>query len=327
MPSVLNRGNLRSFVRSGAVVVALLLSISHSTLAAFLDTGVGARPVGMGGAFTAIADDSNAPMYNPAGIVQVQWNELAAAYANLFSGLSIYAGDDSTEFNQSYFAYTSRPLPHIGSLGVSWKSFNATHLYREDTIALTYARNIGDFIPAFDNALAVGINLKHLRRSVSLDSFSSNDPVFAGGDSASAQTLDLGALYKPQSGPLEGFRVALVGMNLTRPDVGFQATDKLPLEGRLGLAYQSRHLPWLVPSVDVSRRNGVTGVAGGAESWLFRNTLGLRGGANKDEAAAGLSYFQMLGKRYGLRLDYGFTIPFHIEDSGGSHRVALTFYF
>ncbi|OGR90373.1 MAG: hypothetical protein A2992_09650 [Elusimicrobia bacterium RIFCSPLOWO2_01_FULL_59_12] len=314
-------------MRAGALAAALGFGCPGTLPAAFLDLNGGARPVGMGGAFSAIADDSNAPLYNPAGIVQVQWNEFSANYANLYSGLTLYAGDDATRLDQSYFAFASRPIRRVGSLALSWANFNSSHLYHEDTLALTYARNLGDFFPVLDNAFALGINLKVLRRSVSLDAFTAGDPVFAGGDSASAQTVDLGFLYKPPQGRLAGLRLALVGKNLTRPDVGFQAVDRVPLEGRLGIAYQSPRKPWLVPALDISRRNGVTGVAGGLESWLFKNTLGLRGGANRDEAAAGLSYFQMLGKRFGLRLDYGFTIPFYVEESGGSHRLALTLYF
>src|ERR1017187_10395394 len=81
--------------------------------AAFLDDGWGARPVGMGGAFTAIADDSNAPLYNPAGIVQVQWNELSAMYSQLFSGLTLYSGNSATggdisHLGNSYLAYVSK---------------------------------------------------------------------------------------------------------------------------------------------------------------------------------------------------------------------------
>ena len=49
-----------------------LISFTPGTEAAFVDDGWGARPVGMGGFFTAIADDSNAALYNPAGIVQAQ---------------------------------------------------------------------------------------------------------------------------------------------------------------------------------------------------------------------------------------------------------------
>src|SRR3954464_10109002 len=77
--------------------------------AAFLDSGFGARPVGMGGAFTAIADDSNAPLFNPAGLVQVQWNEISAMYARLFSGITLYSGDDQVHLDQSYLAFVSKP--------------------------------------------------------------------------------------------------------------------------------------------------------------------------------------------------------------------------
>ena len=281
----------------------------------------------MGGAFSAVADDSNAPLYNPAGIVQIQWNELSASYANLYSGLTLYSGNDTVQLNQGYLAFAARPIPHIGSVEVSWASFNVTHLYREDSVALTYARNLGDFFPVLDNELSVGMNLKYLRRSVTLDAFTAGDPVFAGGTSQQAGAVDVGALYTPHDGPLAGLRLALVGMDLNRPNVGFQVEDRVPSEGRIGIAYQAKNLPWLVPSLDLSRRGDTTGVAAGVESWLLHNTLGVRGGVNRDEAAAGLSYFQKLGTRFGMRLDYGFTIPFYVEGSGGSHRLTLALYF
>src|SRR5947209_2779725 len=78
----------------------------------------------------------------PAGIVQVPWNEVSAMYARLFSGITLYAGDSTTNLDQSYVAYVSKPIPRIGSWGISWGSFNTTGLYREDTVALTYARNL-----------------------------------------------------------------------------------------------------------------------------------------------------------------------------------------
>jgi hypothetical protein len=312
---------------SFALTVVLCLGIAPRLKAAFQDLDLGARPVGMGGAFSAVADDSNAPLYNPAGIVQIQWNELAATYSNLYSGLTLYSGNDTSQLNQGYFAFAAKPIPHVGSLEISWANFNVTHLYREDTFALTYARNLGDFIPQLDNALSLGTNLKYLRHSVSLDEATANDPVFSGGDSASALTFDLGVLYHPNEGRLAGLRLALVGENLTRPNIGFREEDRVPIETRFGIAYQTPNVPWLVPSLDISRRDGVTGVAAGVESWLFHNMLGLRGGVNRDEASAGISFYQALGKRYGLRLDYGFTIPFFIEGSGGSHRLALALYF
>src|SRR5471030_2119092 len=125
-------------------LAVLLPSASGPSWAAFLDNGWGARPVGMGGAFTAIADDSSAPMYNPAGVVQVQWFELSAMYSQLFSGLTLYSGNsttggDTVHLDQSFLSYVSKPSA-FGSFGLSWTNFNTTDLYREDTVTLSYAR-------------------------------------------------------------------------------------------------------------------------------------------------------------------------------------------
>jgi len=287
----------------------------------------GARPTGMGGAFTAIADDANAPLYNPAGLVQVQWNEVSAMYAQLFSGLTLYSGQDTVHLDQSYLAYVSKPLANIGSLGFSWSSFSTTHLYREDTLTLTYARNVGDFIPVLGNSLAAGLNMKYMRHGITLDSYTNNDPVFAGGDTASAFTVDAGLLYKPEEGILDGWRFGVSGQNLTQPNVSFSETDRVSRAWRFGTAYQSRQMPWLVPSLDVVNQEGSTNLLGGFESWLFQDTIGLRAGGNRQEAAAGMSYYYAANKKWGLRLDYALTIPYYIENTSGSHRLALTVYF
>ena len=77
-------------------------------------------------------------------------------------------------------------------------------------------------------------------------------------------TADVGILWKPEDGPFQGWRVGLTGQNLTQPDVGFDTTDRVPAEGRLGFAYQSKQMPWLVPDIDVTRQDGVTGVNAGS---------------------------------------------------------------
>ena len=313
------------------ILAGFFLLNSVPARAAFTDTGFGARPEGMGGAFTAIADDSNAPLFNPAGLVQVQWNEVSAMYSQLFSGLSLYSGNAATggntvNLNQSYVAYVSRPSA-LGSFGLSWANFNTTTLYREDTLTLSYARYLGDFIPVLDNQLSIGVNLKYLRRAFSLDANTVNDPVFSAGDSRHAFTGDMGLLWKPEEGQFEGWRAGLSVMNLNQPDVGFQETDRVPVEYRLGLAYQSKQRPWLVPAVDITRQDGSTGVYGGLESWLFHDTLGLRAGANNSEATTGISYYQTLGKKTGFRLDYSFSVPFYVDGTSGSHRLQITIYF
>ena len=51
--------------------------------AQFLKIGVGARAVGMGGAYTAVGEDLTAMAWNPAGLAGMEKREVAAMYANL----------------------------------------------------------------------------------------------------------------------------------------------------------------------------------------------------------------------------------------------------
>lgn len=48
--------------------------------AMFLDIGYGARPMGMGGAFTALANDANAALWNPAGLATLPGPSLSFFY-------------------------------------------------------------------------------------------------------------------------------------------------------------------------------------------------------------------------------------------------------
>lgn len=47
------------------------ISVAETYMESVLKDGFGVRPLGMGGAFTAVADDSNAVYYNPAGIAEI----------------------------------------------------------------------------------------------------------------------------------------------------------------------------------------------------------------------------------------------------------------
>lgn len=55
--------------------------------AEFLKIPVGARAVGMGGAFSAIADDATAPYWNPAGMVYLPYKEAFLQHAEQFGNL------------------------------------------------------------------------------------------------------------------------------------------------------------------------------------------------------------------------------------------------
>jgi len=55
--------------------------------AEFLKIAVGARAVGMGGAFSAVADDATSPFWNPAGMVYLPYKEAFLQHAEQFGSL------------------------------------------------------------------------------------------------------------------------------------------------------------------------------------------------------------------------------------------------
>lgn len=51
------------------LIIVFYSSIANAEIPFFFE---GTRPMGMGGAFTAVADDENAILYNPAGLAKVK---------------------------------------------------------------------------------------------------------------------------------------------------------------------------------------------------------------------------------------------------------------
>ncbi|MFZ5432958.1 MAG: hypothetical protein ACOZB3_04205 [Calditrichota bacterium] len=78
------------------LIIALTLLIASAAYAAryageFLEIGVGARAVGMGGAMTAYADDGMGFYWNPAAIGYVGGLQAQGMYADLWNGLANYS--------------------------------------------------------------------------------------------------------------------------------------------------------------------------------------------------------------------------------------------
>ena len=74
----------------------------------FLTTGVGARPLGMGRAFVALADDGTAGYWNPSGLVFIDYPQLVLMHSERFKG----------EVKYDYLS-CSIPYRHEKSLGFS----------------------------------------------------------------------------------------------------------------------------------------------------------------------------------------------------------------
>ncbi|MBK6911539.1 MAG: PorV/PorQ family protein [bacterium] len=71
----------------GVTAQTLALSKVGTTAAPFLNIAVGARAVGMGGAFTAMADDATALYWNPAGIASIEKFEVSLIHTDWLTDL------------------------------------------------------------------------------------------------------------------------------------------------------------------------------------------------------------------------------------------------
>ena len=131
LPHALAVSGLRSQVSSLAycilIAVFCLTLLPSAAESAFVDRG-GVRPLGMGGAFVALADDTSAVIFNPAGLGQIDKTEIAAAYDKLYAGL----GDDN--LGRGYLSYI-HPSQHYGALAFNL-DFLHTPLYKETTITI-----------------------------------------------------------------------------------------------------------------------------------------------------------------------------------------------
>lgn len=306
--------------------VILCLPLAGPAQAAFRDQGWGTRAAGMGGAFTAVSDDSNALSYNPAGLARVQEGEVSIMYAKPFAGLDLKTGaDGSTSLGMNHIAAVS-PAGRFGSLGLSWSNFNASRLYSENTYTLGYAK-------AVHERFLAGVNLKSLATKFTLDDLtraseatSSRSP-FRNATSASAFAVDAGALLRP----MDPLWIGFTARNLNSPDIGLSQKDRVPREYRLGAAWTVENTgPFqeVTTSVEVAHRKPQgnptdTRALFGVETWFSDRTYAARLGGNDRELAFGGSYNQDF-RRFAMRIDYAFVWSTVIEDNGGTHRLSLT---
>jgi len=313
------------------LAIVLLVAFHLPCVAAFKDSGWGTRPCGMGGAFCAVADDASAPLWNPAGIVQLRYPEANFMYAKLFTGL------DEVDLGSSY-ASCVFPFKGIGSFAINWTNFVSKDLYREDTISLSYGKNLKDIIPRLLPDFYLGMNLKYLEHGFTLDERTKTDAVFENGKSKYALTADIGLILIPYSIGTGRFCVGLSLKNVTNPNVGLKTRDKVPLEVRLGAAY--RMTGYRIPGIKVEditialdfdyraqewgETLDKTNVHLGCEGWFFNRLVGLRAGGNINEITLGASLNKILTRYLGLQVDYAFIVPLQIEETSGTHRVSLT---
>ena len=191
-----------------------------TTVAQFLKIGAGARPIGMGSAYTALADDINAVYWNPAGLARIGGNgeatfnhaEWLADTQYDFAAFSFNAGDFGTfALHVISFRTPEEPVRTIRSpngTGQVWE-------YDAITFGGTFARNLTD-------KFSIGLTGKYIQENLF-------------NEIARGAALDIGVLYQtPFKNLTLGASITNFGtkMRLDGRDVFFNE-DPLPEEGSI----------------------------------------------------------------------------------------------
>lgn len=273
--------------------------------AQFLKLGAGARPAGMGEAFTAVADDLTAAYWNPAGLVQISAPQIGIMHNNyLLESDYQYAGG-AWRTGPSAFAVSVYRLDFGTIDGYSNSDVKTGHFDAASTAAgLSWARAMSD-------RFSVGGTVEYLQEAVE-------------NESATGVAGDVGILYRHEAATF-GLVIQHMGSKLKF----VREEENLPRTIRLGAS--KRFLENKITSaVDYSLPNDNDGtVALGAEyrpltRYAFR--LGYRSTPGNDIHVDGLTGVTAgLGIFWGrLGIDYAF-VPF--GDLGDTHRVSLIYTF
>ncbi|MFH1852412.1 MAG: PorV/PorQ family protein [Candidatus Neomarinimicrobiota bacterium] len=293
-----------------------------TTSASFLEVGIGARAVGMGGAFVAQASDVSAIYWNPAGLSRLKNYEAMFERVEWLTDIS---------FN---FVGVTFPLRHNSSIGFFLNSMNVPYqvVRNQDfpdgtgeefnavslAAGASYALNLTD-------RFSIGFNLKYIQERI-------------WHEKATSYAVDIGTLYHTG---INGLRIGAAITNFgpplqmdgsdliiyedVAPDIdgnndrimGKYLTDEwpLPLNMQFGIAYDvlNSNLVKMTIAVDAFHPiNNTESINTGFELMLF-NTLYARGGykaiAQQDTEegltlGGGLRY-KMFGQSY-IKIDYAY---------------------
>ncbi len=133
------------------------------TAAPFLEMGVGARAVAMGGAFVATADDASALYWNPAGIARSDDRQFLFMHSEWFADIA--------------FDYAGFVLP-LGSFGVLGASLTTVNYGDMDVRTEDRPEGTGEIFSANDLAVGlsyargltdrftIGLNVKLIRQTI-----------------------------------------------------------------------------------------------------------------------------------------------------------------
>ena len=270
--------------------------IGSSSGADFLRLGGGARPLGMGEAFVAQADDASAIFYNPASLSRLNFPEVLTMYNSHFVGTSQQVVGIAYPLNFGvlgigYSGLGSGDIQGYDNTGAVTSTFNT----QSSSLTISLGRRI-------NTNFSFGIGAKSISEKLEASS-------------ASTFALDGGLTYlvNPQ------FCLGASALNLGSPLKFISENTPLPTSYRLGAAFSTKLFDENINlnSDLVSFPEGLK-INLGAE-YLIRNFLALRMGSAGGTLRAGLGLYANL-----FAFDYAYLGH---ADLGAAHQVSVSILF
>lgn len=288
----------------------------------FLKIGVGARAIGMGEAFVAVANDPSTVYWNAAGVASIIRREVAVSHTEWPAGIGV-----------EHIAYIMPVKKFGGSIGIhmgvvhtdidqttSDQPFGTgkTLTYADWDAGLTYGRRLTD-------RLLIGVGTKIVHEDFGTD---------VGGPSANSWLVDIGSIY------YLGISSVRIGMALSHfgPDLQPSGTftsatgeqrsyDNFspPTTFRFGVAWEpiEREHQRLTTSIEFNQPSDNQLVAKAGAEYEIADRFAIRTGynVNADELkwSAGAGFYPMFGTTRGT-FDYAYTDGGLL---GAVHRFSL----
>jgi hypothetical protein len=263
----------------------------------WLSTYVGARTLGLGGAFVGAADDASSVIWNPAGLSTLVPNELHMDAARLF---------EDTTIGSFGFAVPGNKLPSFGLTVLTLRSGQFEKTDEMNNPLGTFNESETAYIFTMSRAInprfAVGVNSKLVRQS--LEDFSGGGFGF-----------DVGAIMSVTP----SLKIGASALNLGGPNITLQDTkETYATQFRGGFSYTTlRGRGLIAVEADQNQGSGLS-LHGGSEYWV-QPMFALRAGMNDQRMSGGFSY-RPAGH---YQFDYG------VSDHplGMIHRIGVSYRF
>jgi hypothetical protein len=228
----------------GLLALTLLLALAFpataraQSLVSLFDIDPGVRPMGMGGAFTGLADDENALFYNPAGIAALGGLRFGSFYEPRFGGSFGDLALVGKGFGGGILFLSIGGITQYDETGKPGQTFS----YGSYGLIGSYALRPGQFLAALPRSIALGLGLKFLQISTLKEG------------SGSGIALNWGLLSDFSGlalGPIRALRLGLLVENLPSLGVEYGSGHKEPWGLGLRFGASARVLENLTLALDL----------------------------------------------------------------------------